>query len=320
MKVTSIRNLLIVLDVALVTGISSVVYRGIQEKNSRSTDARRLFETISKELSEIGAEGQSSTAKVDYGTNITGVNISGYTPVVVAPVAPKEPTPVASSKPPLESVLKLVGIEHHGSPNSKSRILVAREGPFPGKPEDALREQRYFEEGSVIEWAHGAVVKTVEVGRVLFDYDNKEVVLVPKAAPPAAGSAKTNRKVEVQPSADVNTWVAVDAQRPANIEITDVGVASLKVQGEASLEGVRWSEETLEDGQKAIRIDEVPPNSVLAKGGAQGGDVLVSLNGTRVSSRADIVAYVKRNPDLSRYEVVFLRRGIKHTRVVSVPR
>ena len=47
MKVTSNRNLLIVLDVALVTGISSVVYRGIQEKNSRSTDARRLFETIS---------------------------------------------------------------------------------------------------------------------------------------------------------------------------------------------------------------------------------------------------------------------------------
>ena len=125
---------------------------------------------------------------------------------------------------------------------------------------------------------------------------------------------------EVQPSEDVNTWVNVDPQRPGNVEITNVGVVSISQKGEQSLEGIRWSTETLEDGRAAVRLTEVPPDSVFAKSGAQTGDTLVSINGNRVTSKGDIVDYVKRNPDLSRYEVVFLRRGVRNIRVVTVPR
>ena len=121
-----------------------------------------------------------------------------------------------------------------------------------------------------------------------------------------------------------------DGERVPQREIAEaLGVSSIPVrealvalerEGENVLQGVTFSTTDAPDGGKALRIDSVPQNSLLAQHGVQSGDVLISVDGERMSTKSEVIDYVKRNKNKSAYDVVFQRRGVKHHKRVVIDR
>jgi len=152
----------------------------------------------------------------------------------------------------------------------------------------------------------------------MFDYGEK-VVPVKVTGTPGGSKAPVAATPKGPISSDPGTWVTWSQSKPHEIQVTEMGVRAFERDGEKVLEGVRWSTERLPGGQKAIKVAHIPPNGALAKGGARAGDVIESINGTPVSSKSEIVRYVRANPNLPKYTVTFWRGGRRVSRTVNRP-
>ncbi|MEE8467213.1 MAG: PDZ domain-containing protein [Planctomycetota bacterium] len=73
------------------------------------------------------------------------------------------------------------------------------------------------------------------------------------------------------------------------------------------------------DGKRdGIEIQSVKPGSIAARHGAQDGDVIISINGHKVSSQQEAIQFVKANQDkYSAWEVVVQRLGKIETLVYT---
>lgn len=323
MKIGTIRLLIIVADLGFITLIGLVVKEGLQLRDSRQDRTAEYMADVMKQLDSRKSGPSRASTAIKYGDNIAKLT---HTPPKKVEEKPPEVARPTSAKPPLETLLKVIGIQT-GPGEPPSRAFLVKKDAQPAKPEDAGRDLEGYVEGQIVEWAEGAIVRKVRPTEVVFDYDGKEVLVhyePPKAVAgaPAAGAAPAGapKGPPPVPNDTPSTWVTIEANRPNLVNVTEVGLASLNAKGEASLEGVRWSTETLPDGKAGLRLDEVPDQSVLKTGGAQTGDVLHSVNGVRMSTKGEIVEYVRRNQGLSRYVVKFYRAGILYERTITVPR
>jgi len=71
---------------------------------------------------------------------------------------------------------------------------------------------------------------------------------------------------------------------------------------------------------EGIKINHVAPNSIPAQAGLSEGEVLKSINGHRVTSVNDAIAYVKANSETTdTWEAVFEKQGREFTRVYHSP-
>lgn len=156
--------------------------------------------------------------------------------------------------------------------------------------------------------------------RVVFGYGGKDVEIDVVGETPAKGAVKVvtdNTPI----SNDPGTWLSWDSKTPHEIRVTDMGLRAFKQKGEKALEGVRFATERIPGkNQKAVKVTHIPDGSLLQKGGVQSGDVFESINDTPVSSRSDIVRYVKQNPNLGSYKVTFWRDGARRSRTVIPPK
>ncbi|MDA1265218.1 MAG: PDZ domain-containing protein [Planctomycetota bacterium] len=77
----------------------------------------------------------------------------------------------------------------------------------------------------------------------------------------------------------------------------------------------------MKDGVRAgIEIKSVKADSIAARHGAQAGDILISINGKKVTSEAEAVSYVKDNQDkYTAWEVKVLRFGKEETQMYYSP-
>ncbi len=73
------------------------------------------------------------------------------------------------------------------------------------------------------------------------------------------------------------------------------------------------------DGKRAgVEIKSVREGSIAARNGAMAGDVLISVNGHKVTSESEAIAFVKANQDkYTTWEVVVLRFGQEETLVYT---
>jgi len=211
-----------------------------------------------------------------------------------------------------------------GAPRGGNRN--ARRTSTPAVPAGPRTRFYAARENEVIEFSghEVALVKQVSEGSVLFEYDSKDVTLrvstergLPSTGP-SGGGAKPVPSGPISP--DPGTWIAWGSDKPNVINITPMGMRAFDQKGESALEGVRWATERLQDGKEAVKVTRIPKDSAMVRGGAQSGDIIVSINGVRVSSKASIVAYVKANPNLPAYTVKFLRKGRVYTRVIRPPK
>lgn len=58
-----------------------------------------------------------------------------------------------------------------------------------------------------------------------------------------------------------------------------------------------------------VKVDGLGPNSIATKYGVQQGDIIKSINGNPVSSKAQAIEWAKKNPDLPSYTVEIERLG-----------
>lgn len=72
---------------------------------------------------------------------------------------------------------------------------------------------------------------------------------------------------------------------------------------------------------EGIKINKVAPNSIPAQAGLSEGEILKSINGHKVTSVNDAIAYVKANADgTSEWLAVFEKQGREFTRTYRSPR
>jgi hypothetical protein len=92
-------------------------------------------------------------------------------------------------------------------------------------------------------------------------------------------------------------------------------------QGDKFLGDMRIAERPGANKKPEVVLGNVRPNSYVARTyGVQAEDVLISINGTPISSKSQGYQYVRENPDLPRYDVVIRRSGKEITKTILVNR
>jgi hypothetical protein len=347
MKISTLRTCLFLLNVLVVAGIGYVVFQGFQEKERRVDELRAYKQKILQGLSDTaGPAVQSGASRRDYPA-LGSVSLQGAPPQPVAPT-PVAEVPKKATAPPLESLITITGIEVRKDPSEPSVIFyflgqapasatqptlpVGRVPVVSGRPVlpptgGGDPRPLVAAEGSVIELGNGfeATLQEVTSQEVRFFYDDQVRSLSMSALDTgptgAVGRGGVTPAATGPISNDPGVWISWNPGKPQDgIVLTDMGVRALKEKGESVLEGIRFESELVSDGKPAIKLSHIPKDNVLRKAGAEDNDVLTHINGTRVSTRPDIVRYVEGNPNLPEYRVTFLRRGNSYTRVIRPPR
>jgi len=84
--------------------------------------------------------------------------------------------------------------------------------------------------------------------------------------------------------------------------------------------GYRTARDPRTNAIKGIQITDVAPNSIPAQHGLSPGEIVISINGHRVTSVNDAVAYVKQEAKTTNtWNVVFEKQGKQFTRTYKSP-
>ena len=315
MKTTTARSLAVTADTLFVLLCAYVFYLAVQTQERLGTAYKETTDEVAARLQGIHPPKEVHRRNVSY-PGLTGVGrvLSG-----VEPKAPEVASDVVEKPPeiktPVADLVTVVLIQH-GPPLSLAFIV-----PKTGARNLALDFQ--FQENEEVPFAQGAIVKRIMEDEVIFTLRGADETVALEAGTgggggDAGGSAKTGPSRPV--SENPQSWVTYEEAK-GTVSITPEGFRAISEKGEeVVLKDVRWATERLPDGKNAVRVEHVPQGSALARGGLQNGDVIHSINGQRVASKGEIIAYVRANPSLPSYTVVILRQGRRTTRTVTVPR
>ncbi|NRA95151.1 MAG: hypothetical protein HRU14_02975 [Planctomycetes bacterium] len=365
MKISTIRSLLFVLDLALMGGVAGVVSHGMDQRQQRNRD-RQTFETTTYEQLKLIKTDVSERTERGPLREIENFRFDGTVPEAPKPVNAAPEKPKEKVYRPLDELMSVIGAEMHGKGVVKrSFILYTRTGdaPLPRAPATTTPPRREPSRGrggsngnrsqprargvqtpasvagplrvvhraylgDAIEFSEHeiAVVEgvrsVVQNGQVVawqavFDYSSQEVavsVLGDPGGPKSTAAPEPTGPINIDPG----TWIAWVPSKPHEINVTEMGARAFKRDGEKVLEGVRWGTESI-GGKKVLKVSHIPKGSALERGGAKPGDAFESINGVPISTKADIVRYVKANPNLPSYTVTFWRQGRRLTRTVNRP-
>ena len=132
MKISTVRSLLVLLDLALVGGIVGVVYLDMAVQQDERRAARRSYqqETL-RRLAAVSVVAPKASTDQTYDA-IGALNFAGTPPTVEGPKVPEQPKIPTKEWRPLGDLLTLAGAERHGSGvESPSFILYRRTGDKP---------------------------------------------------------------------------------------------------------------------------------------------------------------------------------------------
>lgn len=163
----------------------------------------------------------------------------------------------------------------------------------PGRESETLTIQR----------ASGQIV-VVEPGGLIRPQAQGAITAAPSNLPPYRPEQTVQiRKNEFQ----IGTETLVDLDRDySRILSQDISYSTYKNPRTGQTEG--------------IKITRVAPGSIPAQAGMTEGEVLKSINGHRVTSVNDAIAFVKANADSTEvWEAVFEKQGREFTRVYRSP-
>jgi S1-C subfamily serine protease len=151
--------------------------------------------------------------------------------------------------------------------------------------------------------------------------DNQETVQISETPGGPAGGPSGGSSSKPTDSGARPFGTYIESKKDSNqITIKSGGAIALDREGESVLQGVVFSTTDAAKGGKALRVDKVPPGSLLAQHGVQDGDVLVSVNGQAMSTKSEVVDYVKSHKSTYLFEVVIQRRGGLVHKTVQVER
>jgi type II secretory pathway component PulC len=313
MNVNRVRSLMLLVNLGLAGATGYTVYTEFKEKKVRSEKTSTFYDQLRKDLESAPKARTKDATRVSIKTSDL-LDMTGDKPKPV--VVESAPVPTSRVTTPIDDLLRIVTISVYPD-RTQSRVAVARKAPGGDPPGERLS----FGEGEAIAFANDAVVLAIFADHVLFRNadQEQELRIIDTAGPPAPGGPTSARTTSDPGNRPFISYVE-SKKDSGNITIKPGGNIALAREGEQVLDGVVWSTTDSAKGGKALRVDTVPPDSVLARHGVQNGDVLVSVNGVPMSTKSEIVDYVKRNKTMSVFEVAIQRRGNIVTKTVTVER
>lgn len=312
MNINTTRALLWIVDVALIGAAGLVVVKVDAAKKVGLTETVKFTTDVATELGKTSVAPTKATPRP--GAEVFSVvSLSGEVekPAVEAAPVTASPTPTYE---PLDGLIKVVSIQWSSNPE-ESKVAL-----FPKAAKDQPNEQVIFGSNDLVFFAKGAVVKEIRRREVVFKYgpnesDEQTLKIATEPVRDAAASMPTPTGARVAPSLDGGIIYKPDS---GTIQVKAAGRAAIDKDGERILEGVTFGSTDLGGGKKGLKIETVPAGNELAKYGVESGDVLISVNDVPMSTKSEVVDYVKRNSKLSVFDVVFLRRGANLRRKITV--
>jgi hypothetical protein len=309
MNINSVRTLVMIMNVGLAGATGYTVYHEFQQKDVRRRETQAFADKLKAELEK---------APKPKTRDITRVAIKDSDLVDLTGEKPKAPEPpkvesVASSRTvtPLDEQIRIVTISMHPERVLSKVTISKKAGGDPGV------ERVNFSEGDTIPFAGEAMVVEILADEVVFlNGDRQERMKIPDTPTPAPGGATASRASD---KGDRPFITYLESKKDSGtVTIKNGGAIALQREGESVLDGAQFSSTTGSKGEKMLRIDKAPP--ALAQHGVQDGDTLISIDGFAMSTRSEVVDYVKRNKNKPSYDVRFLRRGRVYNKLVVVER
>jgi len=314
MNVNRVRSLLIVLNIGLAGATGYTVYHEFDTKKARTKQTTDFYDQLTKDVSAAPKATRTNTARVSIKDSDL-VDFTGDKPKVVEVERPQS---VATSRTitPVADQIKLVTISVHPD-RTLSKVALSRKSA-PDLPSERLS----FGEGDVIPFAGDAVVLEIRAKEVVFQNgDNQETVQIPETPSGPSGGASGGSSSKPMDSGARPFGTYVESKKDSGtIMIKSGGSIALEREGESVLQGVVWSTTEGAKGVQQLRVDKVPPGSLLAQHGVQDGDILVSVNGQPMSTKSEVVDYVKSHKTTYLFEVVIQRQGRLVHKTVQVER
>ena len=313
MNVNRVRTMLLVLNIGLAGGTGYTVYHEFNTKKERTRQTTNFYDQLTKDVTAAPKAARANTVRV----SIKDSDLVDFTGE--KPKAPEieRPTSVATSRTitPVDEMIKLVTIAVHPD-RTLSRVAISRKGA-PDLPSERLT----FGEGDAIPFANDAMVVEIRAKDVVFqNADQQETVKINEVPTGAAGGPTSpNSKPTDSGARPFGTYVE-SKKDSGTITIKSGGAIALDREGESVLQGVVFGQTDAAKGGKALRVDTVPPGSLLAQHGLQDGDVLVSVNGQPMSTKSEVVDYVKSHKSTYLFEVVVQRHGRNVHKTIQVER
>jgi hypothetical protein len=309
MNINRVRSLLVLVNIGLAGGTGFTVYKEFENKEARRRQTESFRDQLVTDLKNAPVSTRKDTLRVSIKDSDL-VDMTGESPKAPEPVR-VESRPETRVLNPLEDMINVVTISYQPDPLAANVAITRKVDPQPGK------ERSVFRVGDVIPFANDAVVIEIRPREVVFQNgDRMETLKVPDQPSSGGGTPGTTSRAGDPGNRPFATYVE-SKKDSANITIRQGGDRALDREGEAVLEGVIFSSTEAPNGGKALRVDKVPPNSVLAQHGVQDGDVLISVDGLPMSTKSEVVDYAKKNKNKPAFDVTILRRGRNvHKRVI----
>lgn len=170
-------------------------------------------------------------------------------------------------------------------------------------------------------------IKKIDSDRVIFTFRGEDVALTPVYVSPTGGeimsggqsSVVTGIPEEVRTRFPEPPEETVEykpdhfylSRKESNYFGTDYG-KELKMSPIVAVKNKRT-------GKTELKLTSVTENSMAAKRGFQSGDVLVSINGIPVHTKAGAINYFKQHPNQGTYVVEYKRNGRPMSKTFVVP-
>ena len=233
----------------------------------------------------------------------------------------KEPDVFRPKNEPISNVLEIAMIlsSPHSPKESKVRLRYLKENELDEEKELVLH--LWSREGDPLKSPYqkspssGRVLR-IEESQVVFSWFGEETTLGPKSFVSAADKAmETSADGKAFPEDPLKRY----RRRPPN-ETVEVAAGQYAICEDEYKQITEKSETVLnsvslttftnpETGAKSIKVGSVKQDSLAYKRGVRQGDVLISINGIPVSSKAGAINYFKQHPNEGKYTVEIDRMG-----------
>jgi hypothetical protein len=314
MNINRVRTLLVLVNLGLAAGTGFTVYKEFEQKDARRKQTEKFRDDLAAELKARPPATRSDTVRVSIKDQDL-VDMTGDMPKAPEPPRPES---VATSRTltPLKELIKVITISYHPD------MTIANASIMKKADVQAGPERSMFRVGDTIPFANDALVVEIRPKEVVF-MNGTELEALPVPDQPTAGPGGATSSRPGTPGDPGNRPFATYVQSKKDstiVTITSGGDRALEREGENVLEGVSFSTTEAPGGAKALRVDKVPANSVLAQHGVQDGDTLISVDNVPMSSKSEVVAYAKKNKNKGTYDVVIMRQGRRINKRVIIER
>jgi hypothetical protein len=260
------------------------------------------------------------------------VAINGYEPEKPAPPPTTTNENVKLPEKPLADVITVTAIT--AAPDDAGRIVVKYKDDSV-KP--VSKDEIILKVGSTLAYPYegepyNSRLKAIRTDTAIFDWCGKEVEVHPmrkgEGQPPKPEAGAPAAKVDSSLTQAERDALKNAKDKERTTSYTNDGyvvgskdISEMSHDPNRALMEAKVVDRKDANGKKQVVIGQIRPTNRMAQAyGVQTDDALVSINGTPVTSKAQLVEYVRANNNLEKYVVVILRKGKEITKTVLVNR